>query len=91
MEKRDFTFKTEQQSSRKIGKREYLSDANTRDFTVNLNDYFEAVVDIPRLTVGKRQTVETLISEEALLFAKFLRAENSIWIPRNPKLTGEKN
>jgi hypothetical protein len=27
------------------------------------------------MKVGKKQTVETLISEEALLFAKYLRAE----------------
>ena len=32
-----------------------------------LNDYFETVVEIPRMKVGERQTIETLISEEALL------------------------
>jgi hypothetical protein len=31
---------------------------------------------------GKRQTIETLISEEALLLAKFLRDERQTWIPR---------
>jgi CRISPR/Cas system-associated endonuclease Cas1 len=31
---------------------------------------------------GKRQTIETLISEEALLFAKYLRNEKKEWVPR---------
>ena len=31
---------------------------------------------------GKKQTVETLINEEALLFAKYLRNERETWIPR---------
>jgi len=32
--------------------------------------------------VGKRQTIETLINEEALLLAKFLRDEWKTWTPR---------
>ena len=39
-------------------------------------------VEIPRIKVGKRQTIETLITEEALLLAKHLRNENREWIPR---------
>jgi hypothetical protein len=31
---------------------------------------------------GKRQTIETLINEEALLLAKFLRDEKETWTPR---------
>jgi hypothetical protein len=31
------------------------------------------MVDVERIKVGKRQTSDTLISEEALLFAKYLR------------------
>jgi hypothetical protein len=31
---------------------------------------------------GKSQAVETLISEEAQLLAKYLRNENKVWIPR---------
>ena len=34
------------------------------------------------MKVGERQTIETLINEEALLFAKHLRNENKDWIPR---------
>jgi CRISPR-associated endonuclease Cas1 len=39
--KRDFTFKTERISAQKKGKREYLNDIETRDFTAKLNNYFE--------------------------------------------------
>jgi hypothetical protein len=73
--KRDFTFKTEKMSALKKGKREYLNDIKTNDFTAKLNGYFETHVEIPRIKVGNRQTIETSISEEALLLAKALRNE----------------
>jgi hypothetical protein len=47
-----------------------------------LNLYFEGKVEIPRIKHGERQTLETLINEEALLFAKFLRHERDSWLPR---------
>jgi len=34
------------------------------------------------IKVGKRQTIDTLISEEALLFAKYLKNQRKDWIPR---------
>lgn len=80
--KRDFTFKTEKMSAQNKGKREYLNDIETRDFTAKLNDYFETSVEIPRIKVGSRQTIETLINEEALMFAKYLRNEMKDWLPR---------
>lgn len=43
---------------------------------------FNRDVEIPRIRHGKRQTLDTLISEEALLLAKFLRDEKKFWIPR---------
>jgi hypothetical protein len=33
---------------------------------------------------GEHQTIETLINEEALLFAKYLRGESKSWAPRIP-------
>ena len=82
LSKRDFTFKTEKASGRKKGKREYLNDVVTKDFTKKLNDYFQTIVEIPRIKIGERQTIETLINEEASLFAKFLRNERTNWMPR---------
>ena len=34
------------------------------------------------IKVGKKQTFETLVNEEALLFAKYLREEKKDWKPR---------
>ncbi len=47
-----------------------------------INDFFESMVEIPRMKVGAKQTIETLINEEALLLAKYLRHERKDWIPR---------
>jgi len=47
-----------------------------------LKEFFESYVEIPIIKVGKKQTRETLINEEALLFAKFFRGERATWIPR---------
>jgi len=66
-----------------------LNDIETRDFTKKLNDSFELCVEIPRIKVGERQTIETLISEEALLFVKYLRNEKKDWIPRIERFTSQ--
>jgi hypothetical protein len=47
-----------------------------------LNEYFQTKVEIPRIKMGERQEIETLINEEACLFAKFLRHERKTWTPR---------
>ena len=86
MAKRDFAFKTEKLSAQKNGKREYLNELETKDFTAKLNNNFETNVVVPRIKVEERQTIETLISEEALLFAKYLRNERESWVPRLPTL-----
>jgi hypothetical protein len=50
-----------------------------------LNAFLESFVDIPRIKHGERQTIETLINEEALLFGKYLRDEKELWVPRLPQ------
>ena len=42
----------------------------------------ESKVGISRIKGGNRQIIETLISEESLLLAKFVRDERKRWIPR---------
>ena len=84
LRKRDFTVKSWSLSRKKFGKREYLNDADTKGLMRALNQYFENMVEIPRIRVGKRQTIETLINEEAQLFAKHLRNERQEWVPRIP-------
>jgi hypothetical protein len=67
LNKRDFAYETEKHSNKK-GKRQYLKD----DFTNKLNEYFLSKVNIPRIKVVSQQEIETLINEEAQLFAKYL-------------------
>ena len=83
----DFALKWEDISKNRKGKREYLNDNQTRAFMKNLNQYFQTQVAIPRIRMGNRQELETLINEEAMLLAKYLRNENQSWNPRTPSLT----
>jgi CRISPR/Cas system-associated endonuclease Cas1 len=83
---KDFVMKFEFLSRKKIGAREYLNDLDSKGLMRELNRFFESTVDIPRMRVGKRQTLETLISEEAQLLAKYLRNERKDWTPRIPTI-----
>lgn len=78
----DFKMKWENFSSKRKGKRQYLSNVQTKELMKNLYKYFQMKVEIPRIRRGKRQELETLINEETLLFGKFLRDERKTWIPR---------
>ena len=66
----------------KKGKRVYLNDSQTRNLMKQLNEFFESTVEVPRMRVGKQQTIETLFNEEALLFARYLRTEQDSWRAR---------
>jgi hypothetical protein len=46
------------------------------------NRFFEVKVEVKRIRNGEHQTLETLINEETLLFAKYLRNEHKVWSPR---------
>ena len=82
LQKKDFTMKTEEFSATKKGKREYLNDSLTHNLMKSLNEFFKTKVEVPRIRMGKSQEIETLINEEALLFAQYLRDEEQTWIPR---------
>jgi CRISPR-associated protein Cas1 len=87
LKRTDFVLKWENVSSNRKAKREYLSDSLTKELTLKLNEYFKMIVGVPRIMRGEKQELETLINEEALLFASFLRTERAIWIPRTAILT----
>lgn len=87
MKAKDFVLKTEAYSSNRIGKRQYLNESKNKDFVNRLNAHFEAKVTIPRIRRGAHQEIETLIGEEALLFAKYLRGERPTWTPRIAELS----
>jgi CRISPR-associated protein Cas1 len=82
LEKRDFITKSEDFSTSRKGKREYLNDSQTTSLVKSLNQYFQSKVNIPRIRMGEQQEIETLINEESLLFAKYIRNEKETWIPR---------
>ena len=79
---KDFVINDEVYSSNRRGKRQYLNERLTDEFLRGINTYFRSKVDVPRIRNGKEQEIETLIGEEALLLAKYLRNEVSCWVPR---------
>ena len=84
--KKDFTMKKEDFSRKRKGQREYLKKALAKDFMNRLNSFFESKVEIPRIKHGKRQEIESLLNEEALVLARYLRSEKKEWAPRLPSL-----
>ncbi len=82
LKRKDFTVKSKDSSTKRKGKREYLNDSETHDFVRALNQYFQTKIGMPRVRMGERQEIETLINEEALLFAAYLRNEKQTWAPR---------
>ena len=86
LKEKDFVLKDEAFSSNRQGKRQYLNEVKNGEFLKKLNLHFKSKVDVPRIKVGNKQEIETLISEEALLFAKYLREEIPAWNPRIAEL-----
>jgi len=79
---KDFTIKGERTTRKRWGKREYLNSVKTSQLERGLDELFERMVKVPRIKHGSRQTLETLINEEALMLGKLLRDEKKTWIPR---------
>jgi hypothetical protein len=67
---------------KKMGKKIHLKEYETDSLAYDLNLFFERMVNVERIKVGNWQTIDTLISEEALLFAKYLWQEKEMSIPR---------
>jgi CRISPR-associated protein Cas1 len=82
LKKKDFAMKHEDYSSKRKGEREYLNKALAKDMMRRLNSFFESIVNVPRVKHGNKQTLETLINEETMLFARYLRGEKPTWHPR---------
>ena len=86
MRKKDFVLVTDFMMHLKMGKRIHLCEFEADSLAEGLNGLFDCMVDVARIKHGNRQTIDTLISEEALLFAKYLRNEKKDWNPRIPSL-----
>ena len=80
--KNDFVLVTDFMMKLKMGKKIHLCEYETDSLAKGLNSLFENDMAIPRIKHGKKQTLDTLISEEALLLAKYLRNERKEWTPR---------
>jgi hypothetical protein len=65
-----------------MGKKIHLKEYEVDSLAEDLNACFDRMVNVKRIKVGNRQTIDTLISEEALLFAEYLRNERKYWEPR---------
>jgi CRISPR-associated protein Cas1 len=82
LHKNDFVLITDFMMKLKMGKRIHLCEYETDSLADGLNGLFEKTIEIPRIKHGNKQTLDTLINEEALLLAKFLGNERKDWIPR---------
>jgi CRISPR-associated protein Cas1 len=82
LRKKDFVAVTDFMMRLKMGKRIHLCEYKADSLAEGLNLFFDRFVEVPRVKHGNRQRVDTLISEEALLLAKFLRNERREWNPR---------
>jgi len=87
LRKKDFVVVTDFMMRLKMGKRIHLCEYEADSLAEGLNGLFNRYVEIPRIRHDKRQTIDTLINEEALLFAKYLRNERKEWSPRLPKIS----
>jgi len=84
---KDFVSKDESVLRNRRGKRQYRIDSKTRDMMRELDEVFMSRVEIPAMRHGKTQVIETLITEETLLLANYLRNENTEWTSRIASLT----
>jgi CRISPR-associated protein Cas1 len=78
---RDFITVSDTLNDKK-SKRIYLKNSLADDLTNKLQRYFTQKVKIPNMKRGAQQELDTLINEEALLLAKYLRGERESWSPR---------
>ena len=90
LRKKDFVVVTDFMMKLKMGKRIHLCKFETDSLADGLNSLFKRQIEIPRIKHGKRQTLDTLINEEVLLLAKFLRSEKKEWKPRIPTISARK-
>jgi CRISPR/Cas system-associated endonuclease Cas1 len=91
LRKKDFVLVTDFMMHLKMGKKIHLKEFVADGLANDLNAFFDRMVNVERIKVGNWQTIDTLINEEALLFAKYLRNERKEWLPRIPTITNLKN
>jgi len=87
LHKKDFIVRTEFWDKYRPNRRIFLRDIETNGLFEDLEELFDkGIIELPRIKIGKRQVFQTLINEEALLFAMYLRGKRSTWVPRLPPI-----
>ncbi len=84
--KKDFVLVTDFMMRLKMGKRIHLCQFEADSLAEDLSLLFQRTIEIPRIRHGSRQTIDTLINEEAFLLAEFLRNKRKSWKPRTAHL-----
>jgi len=79
---KDFGFKTERVTEKRVVSRQYLEKPKTAELTRELHEFFDTMISMPRVKHGEKQTLNTLIREEAMLFAEYLNSKKETWKPR---------
>ena len=72
----------------RAGKKILLKEYETASLAEDLNAFFDSMVDVDRIKPWQKQTIDTLSSEEALLFAKYLRRKPTFILSISRSLIG---
>ena len=70
--KKDFVPITDFMMTLKMGKKIHPKEFETDKLAKDLNAHFDFMGNVERIKVGNRQTIDTLISERALLFEVYM-------------------
>jgi len=83
LHKNDFMEKTDTPIKlRAYTRRIVLREYERNELVSEIFSFFDKTINIKRINVGFKSSINTLILDEAKLFAKFLRGEIEEWKPR---------
>jgi CRISPR-associated protein Cas1 len=80
--KKDFVYVTDFMMNLRMGKKIHLCEYETDSLAEGLNELFNRKVDVERIKYGFKQTIDTLLCEEATLLSMFLNDKKQQWTPR---------
>jgi CRISPR-associated protein Cas1 len=81
LEANDFKARVEVFNGKRAS-RIYMDKERTDEITDQIHEYFQKKVSLPRIRMGCHQEIESLINEEAILLALYLRNKSQGWMPR---------
>jgi len=75
LKEKDFMMKAERTTRKRWDIREYLNGSKTRELNRGFDGMFEGCVEVPRIKHGPRQSLKTLINEEAYFWHSTLETK----------------